>query len=199
MQATSEATGSLVGLREAARLLTESGKPIHHGTLSRQIQRGQIPNRGTAEKPLVNIDEVIRSRAANIDPRLQRQPQPAPLLAQPQADAPPAANAASMEVNTHRADLERTKARLAQLDLEQKLGNLIDRRDVADAIETVATGMRDKLIAGADFLAADLTGITDQAVIRVKLEEFHRKALKEMADEFKRLAIAAEEQNSDAA
>lgn len=199
MQATSEAAASLVGLREAARLLTESGKPIHHGTLSRQIQRGQIPNRGTAEKPLVNIDEVIRWRAANIDPRLQRPASPAPLLAPAATESTPAANDAAATVNTHRAALEQTKARLAQLDLEQKLGNLIDRRDVADAIETVAISMRDKLIAGADFLAPDLAGITDVAVVRVKLEEFHRKALKELADEFKRLAIAGEQATQDAA
>lgn len=199
MQATSEATGSLVGLREAARLLTESGKPISHSTLSRQIERGQIPNRGTPTKPLVNIDEVIRSRAANIDPRLQRQPQPAPLLPSTAAETPPVANAASMEVNTHRADLERTKARLAQLDLEQKLGNLLDKRDVVDAVETVSRALRDQLLAVADTLAPDLAGLTDAAEIRVKIEEAHRKVLMDMVKGFKRMAAVSPGESSDAA
>ncbi|MGE0154795.1 MAG: hypothetical protein AB7R90_19415 [Reyranellaceae bacterium] len=176
-------------LRAAAKALTSAGYPISHSTLSRQVARGQIPNRGAADRPLVDVEEVIAARRDNIDPRLQRPPQAA-------LPMPPAVNAEAPEksdtVNSHRADHERIKARMAAIELEERLGNLVDRREVEDAFETLARELRDKLLAASDLLATDLAGIADVAVIRVKIEEANRKVLTELADSYRRLAVATE-------
>lgn len=51
-----------VGVSEAARRLG-----VHKSTVSRQVREGKIPNRGTRELPLVDVEEARRARAANLD------------------------------------------------------------------------------------------------------------------------------------
>lgn len=61
------ATLPLVGVSEAARQLG-----VHKSTISRQVDKGLIPNRGTPDRPLVNVDEARRARGENLDTSKQR-------------------------------------------------------------------------------------------------------------------------------
>ncbi|HEY3909454.1 MAG TPA: hypothetical protein VGM07_06145 [Stellaceae bacterium] len=59
----------LVGVNEAGRRLG-----VDAGQVSRQIKAGIIPNRGTADRPLVNVDEARQARAIGLDRSKQRGP-----------------------------------------------------------------------------------------------------------------------------
>lgn len=59
--------GDLMGVRQLARHLG-----VNASTISRQIAKGIIPNRGTPEQPMVSLAEAERARAANLDPSKQR-------------------------------------------------------------------------------------------------------------------------------
>ncbi len=56
----------LVGISEAARRLG-----VHKSTISRQVAAGIITNRGTGQRPLVNVDQARGERAAYLDEGMQ--------------------------------------------------------------------------------------------------------------------------------
>jgi len=59
--------GGLVGVREAARQLG-----VNPSTISRQVAKGIIPNRGTPRQPMVDLAEARQARATNLDLSKQR-------------------------------------------------------------------------------------------------------------------------------
>lgn len=196
----------LVGVTEAARRLAALGLRIDKSTLSRQISKGLIPNHGTGRRPLVRVGEVQRSRLANIDPSMQRgehstlhgdappaaEPDPAPDAADEpaldfEADPPRQhGDPDRLSFNTARTAREAYQAKNAQLDYEQRVGKLLDRREVESAMFTLGTQLREGLQRLADTMPATLAGQTDPAVIRTALETAHAKLLEAMIDEFAR-------------
>lgn len=59
--------GDLMGVREAARAIG-----VNASTISRQIAKGIIPNRGTAERPMVSLSEARHARSTGLDVSKQR-------------------------------------------------------------------------------------------------------------------------------
>lgn len=131
----------IVGVTEAARAIG-----VHKSTISRQIAAGKIPNRGTASAPKVSITEARQARADNIDPAQQR--------------AAPTTGSA----NAHRADYEEARARMAQLDLAEKLGLVVPRADIEDAIATATRELREALARRWRVLALELQGMTAREI-----------------------------------
>ena len=104
----------LVGINEAGRRLG-----IDPSVVSRQVKSGVIPNRGSAERPLVDIEEARRGRADNLDPSKRRGPT-APLFgtAAP-SSADPALSRADDPVKIDTETYQSARARQAAASAEK--------------------------------------------------------------------------------
>lgn len=196
----------LVGIRECARQMAARGLSIHPSTVSRQVTAGIIPNHGTPDAPLVNVDEAITARYANLDltkrrrftivPPASPEPQiPAGELPLQRA-APEAANGGKT-FNDARTERQIIEARLAQLSLEEKLGNLFDRSEVEGLFRDLGTALRDALLARGPALASRLAGRTSSADIQAIVEDEDRKLIERLTTEIA-ARMAAESQDAAA-
>ena len=79
-------------------------------------------------------------------------------------------------------------AKEKQLDVQQKLGRLLDKRDVYDAALAVGARLRQALESRTQLLAGDLASMTDPAEIVAKLQAADDRVLIDLADEFETLA-----------
>lgn len=196
---------TLMTLTDAARELG-----VHKSTISRQVAAGQIPNRGTARAPMVDVDEARRARDESLDPSKQRGPD-APLFAPERGEggedldddagadslpgpAPARGGARSTgELNYLRVRTAREAyaAKQAQLDYEREAGQLCDRAEVQDAFYELGQGLRDGLERRAHSLAQRLAGMTDIAAIRAVIAAEDEALLKRLTDDFARRAQQA--------
>lgn len=182
--AAGPATSHLVGVREAARQLG-----LNPSTISRQIARGAIPNRGTADRPMVDMDEARRARAENLDPSKQRGPnsplfgeappppdppdlEPTPLAEAEDEDqpAPMPAPAASNDAYKRAATAEKqTKAAMGLLSLKRQAGALVGKAGVESATEEAWRSLRDRILAISQQVAGRLASMSDEREIRTFL------------------------------
>jgi hypothetical protein len=192
----------LVGVSEAARQIG-----VHKSTISRQLAAGIITNRGSKEKPLVDVEEARRARDRGLDRSKQRGPD-SPLFGNSSAIAPadeaepdvdghgapmPAKPSGGLDYQKARTAREGYQARLAQIELEQKLGNLLDKGDVVDAFFTMGQRLREVL----EQCRLELAARFGDAVGAALAEEF-RKLQLGLAEEFERRFVKGEE-TADAA
>lgn len=138
------AGAELVGVNEAGRRLG-----IDPGQISRQIKAGIIPNRGGADRPLVNVDEARQARAVGLDRSKQRGPG-APLFAAPVG--PSSAQADNETYQSARARREAVAAQMAELDLLQRKGGLM----LVEAAERCWGEELSNLIAAVEQFIIDL-------------------------------------------
>ncbi len=190
-----------VTLTEAAAALG-----VHKSTISRQVSAGVIPNHGTARAPKVRVSEARLARAGAVDPAKQRG-SGAPLFADPgehgangvrpsrspddaeDDDAPGTPpGPGGVSFTKARTAREAANARLAQIDLEERLGRLLDKREVEDVFFTLSTIVRDELMGQGARLAGDLVGMTEPGEIVAKIDAANRDLLARLEREFKRLA-----------
>ena len=185
----------LLGVREAARELG-----VNPSTVSRQIRAGILPNRGSERAPKVLLSEARAARERNIDQSKQRGPE-APLFAtatpesdpsadlQPGADdepAPRAGRSGGLDFNKARTAREGYQARLAQIELEERLGNLLDRAETVDAFFTLGTALREAMERCAPELATRLDGVADLNARTALILEDDRRLLQAIVDDFTR-------------
>lgn len=161
-------SADIVGIREAARALK-----VAPSTISRQVDRGVIPNRGSAIAPKVSIEEARRARAANVDPAQQR------------ASAPAASGFQAL-----RTEHEAIKARRAGLELAERQGELLARRDVEDFFATVGRTLRDRLLHRWRTMSIELEGRPARE-IEVKAMAADESVLTTLAQEFEAFIDAA--------
>jgi transposase-like protein len=177
---------NLVGVSEAARQIG-----VHKSTISRQVRDGIIPNHGTETAPLVDVEEAKRARDRGLDRSKQRGPEAplfgassviAPAAAEDEDDAAaPAKPAGGLDYQCARTAREGYQARLAQLELEQKLGHLLDKGEVVDAFFTLGASLREM----ADTVRVDLAQRFGAEVGAAVGEEL-RKMLQRIAESFER-------------
>ena len=190
-----------MGVREAARELG-----VNPSTVSRQLRAGIIPNRGSERAPKVLLSEARAARERNLDQSKQRGPE-SPLFASAGSVAPPEDSVDEPEApaSTSRREIDYSRARTvregylaksAQLDLEERLGNLLDRAETVDAFFTLGQSLREAMERRAPELAARLLGISDLNQLTAILAEEDRKLLQSIADDFRRNFV---EQSSAAA
>lgn len=202
---------ALVGIRECARQLG-----VAHSTITRQMQAGILVNRGTAEAPLLDVEEVRAAREIALDPSKRRgagaplfdaaagwapparsQPQPGPAVPATEdglddglddVEAAPAAPSASKDLSYQKARTAREgyAARLAQIELVQRLGQVLDKREVLDAFDALGRMLRERLASRAQLVAGRLAGLTDPNAIAALIAEEDRKLLEQLADDFAR-------------
>lgn len=195
-------TENLVGVSEAARQLG-----VHKSTISRQVAAGIIPNRGTPDAPLVDVEEAKAARARGLDRSKQRGPDaplfsassaigPAPVAEEDEAATPaaqPGRPTGGIDYQKARTAREGYQARLAQLDLEKQLGNLLDKGEVVDAFFTMGQRLRELLEAAR----LELQGRFGDEVGAALAEHF-RTTLKAIAEDFERRFVAAPESENAA-
>src|SRR5262245_5311276 len=179
----------LLGVRAAARELK-----LNPSTISRQIAAGIIPNRGTADAPMVNPAEARAARAAHVDRSKQRGPN-APLFAgevpaaaprpvepveDPDTDDDETASPATppsdrLSYNTARTARESYQAKLAQLEYEERIGRLVPKSEVELEAFDAARLLRDRILAAPGQLAT----MTEEREIAALLRDELRRALTE--------------------
>lgn len=171
---------ALVTVSEAARLLG-----VNKSTVSRQLGR-VFPNRGTAERPLIDPEEARAGRAKlntlkarNRGPELGYEE----LVEQPAADAPeerPAAKTTAL-AGAH-AEEKRVRAELLKLQLAEKLGQTCDRAGVEEGAREMAGALQELLSRRNRSLAESLAGMADPNEIEIMLEEADGQLLERLQD-----------------
>ncbi|WP_372363857.1 hypothetical protein ACCQ07_05355 [Xanthomonas sp. NCPPB 3583] len=90
------------------------------------------------------------------------------------------------------ADKAETDAQMAQIELAEKLGELLPRADVEQAISEAGTGLRVALERIPDTLAPQLAAATDEAKVRQLLWDELMHALEEVSRGFRSATRPAE-------
>jgi hypothetical protein len=98
----------------------------------------------------------------------------------------------SLDFNTARTARDGYQARLAQIDLEERLGNLLDRAETVDAFFTLGTALREAMERRAPELAARLDGVADLNARTTLILEDDRRLLQAIVDEFTRRFVPAD-------
>jgi hypothetical protein len=99
-----------------------------------------------------------------------------------------AANTSAGQYQKARTVRETYQAKLAQLDYEEKAGELVRRDDLRVELFNASRGMRDRLGQLPDRLSGELAGMTDQHAVALMLQTEITNALEEIADAFESLA-----------
>ena len=172
----------ILSIRGAARQLGKS-----HSTICRYVQAHPALNRGTARRPLVDLEELRRHRASNID--AARIGSHAGLLlgedngVATNGHAAPAPDQAggSPSYADSKATREAILATKAQLDLDERLGALLVRSEVEEAIAAAGQLLQRELLDLAGRLAEKIAVMDDRREIAALLDTEFRALLKRVA------------------
>ncbi len=186
---------NLVGVSEAAAQLG-----VHPSQIRRNIKSGLIPNRGLPGRPLVDVDEARYARAKGLDHSKQRGPR-APLFASnghvsvngaDNQDASPHDEGETGTYQDFRSRREAAMAAKAEIELAQLRGELLDRREVADAQFKLGRMLRDGLEMRRPALAQRLMGLVglELGAVMTILADADEAHLTAVADELGKRADA---------
>lgn len=188
----------------------------HRSTVTRLKQAGRLVMRGRMVEvvaSLARIEETGGMRFDVAERHAANRAQPVTQPAQPEAEktaqaplagagegmgagegaiAPPAAGSGTGERRSDaQARKEAALADLAEMDVQQKRGNLIPKDDVDAALRAFATSVRARLDVLPDQLAPLLAPVSDLNEIHALLAEHVRSILAAVADDMGRAAMAA--------
>lgn len=183
-----------LGIREAARQLG-----LAHTTIGCYLRSHPELNRGSAARPMVDLEELRRHRAQHVHPALRGLKASKVLAggdapASAASDAPPAATKVADSPNYAHAKAvrETVLAQRARVDLDEKRGLLVSRREIEDAVyDAGAVLQRDLLDLGAQ-LAERLAAMSEPREIAALLETEHRRVLATLASSLRADAAAEE-------
>lgn len=190
--------GELLSLRQYAQRRKDAGRQGGtHVAVSKAIKTGRLV-RAVRATPTgrVRIDPAIADREWDdrTDPSQQRDEDPPASAAPPAAaseqpgkparlqtgalipDAfpPKEAPRTGLNLSDQRAALVAFNARMAQLEFEQRSGNLVPKRDVEREAMRLGRKLRDALLALPNRLAPELAAETDPHTVRERLlRELH--------------------------
>ncbi|MCZ6588384.1 MAG: hypothetical protein O7B24_10630 [Alphaproteobacteria bacterium] len=178
----------IVSIRSAARQLGKS-----HSTISRYVQGCPELNRGTAERPLVNVEEVRRHRLENLN--AARIGNHAGRLFGAGEAPPPAATGTEAPPNYAHAKAvrETVLAKRARIDLDEKCGLLVPRAEIQDAVFDAGRALQRDLLELAGQLAERIAAMDDPHEISELLNTEHRRVLAALAASLRAKAAAEEE------
>lgn len=120
----------LMGVRACAKALTP---PVSASTISRQLAGGLYTNFGTEAAPLLSLAEVREKRASGLSPAQQRKP------------SERVSKRDDGGYHAARASKEHAAAQIAQLDLAERMGQLLPRDQVEDERATQGRDVREAL------------------------------------------------------
>jgi hypothetical protein len=192
----------------------QSGYAKRHGLSRQRVHQLKQDGRVVIdEEGLVDVEASDRNLATMIDHRkanMARQMDMVatasgavttelPLETDPTDEAPSvqtsgsparAVNAAA-DYWTHKALREASEAALSELKLQERLGNLVELREVARATREIYARMANKLLQHPAQLAPVIVSLQDQDKVEVLLLERVQTVLNELASELDQLAAAA--------
>lgn len=168
----------LVGVRECARQLG-----VAPSTVSRQIGRLYV-NLGTAERPLLDMDQVRRARGQDLNTAMQRgaaaAPTPVPASAAGGEEDAPDTRGYWDKIYARERALQAMAARRAEL------GALVERVAVDDAGFELGRRLREELDALATNAGVPLASLSEPREVTVWLAEQFRRVLEHVAEELDR-------------
>lgn len=128
--ALNDRPSDLMGVRQCAAALQPK---VHASTISRQLGAGLFTNYGTTTAPLLSLAEVTQARAEHLNPAQQRQS--------------PRRGGRKPDDGYHsaRASKEQTAAKIAELDLAERMGQLLPRDQVEDAFADMGRKTREAM------------------------------------------------------
>ncbi|WP_421792771.1 hypothetical protein [Hyphobacterium sp.] len=179
----------LVSLQVCADRLTKSGDEITRSGLSRYVADypSLVKGKGARGAKLVNFEEVQQHRMANDDRAAKSGKE---IQAKPDAAADAAGKIEDLEGRRRERN---AKAALAELELADKLGLVVERAEVEAGMAMIAgrTARQSEHEARdvAEQLAVDLKlTAADAAAVRVALKQFARRTREIQSEELKRFA-----------
>lgn len=171
-----------------------------HPTLIAAMDDGRIPESAVVRDPAgrrigLQVEVVRAAMAANTDPAQSMRKGlnwTAPPSAPP-ADGfgplvVPPVDAADPTLQDARADRERAAAAMAQLQLAEKLGQVVMADAVAKAATSAAKAVRDAVLVVPDRCASLVAAETDVARVHAILSNEIRQALNGLADRLSAIA-----------
>ena len=188
----------------------------HRSTVTRLKQAGRLVMQGRMVEVAASVARIEETGGMRFDVaerHAANRAQPGTQLAQPEAektaqaplagagegtgsgDGAIAAPASGSGTGERRSDAQARKeaalADLAEMDVQQKRGNLIPKDDVDAALRSFATSVRARLDVLPDQLAPLLAPVADLDEIHALLAEHCRSILAAVADDMGRAAMAA--------
>lgn len=188
----------------------------HRSTVTRLKQAGRLVMQGRMVEVAASLARIEETGGMRFDVAARHaanRAQPVTQPAQPEAEktaqaplagavkgtgsgdgaiAPPAAGSGTGERRSDaQARKEAALADLAEMDVQQKRGNLIPKDDVDAALRSFATSVRARLDVLPDQLAPLLAPVSDLDEIHALLAEHARSILAAVADDMGRAAMAA--------
>ena len=188
----------------------------HRSTVTRLKQAGRLVMQGRMVEVAASVARIEETGGMRFDVaerHAANRAQPGTQLAQPEAektaqaplagagegtgsgDGAIAAPASGSGTGERRSDAQARKeaalADLAEMDVQQKRGNLIPKDDVDAALRSFATSVRARLDVLPDQLAPLLAPVSDLDEIHALLAEHCRSILAAVADDMGRAAMAA--------
>lgn len=181
MQVTTEGDVASVAAAAMPEWLSLSAYADHAGvnksTISRQV--GTIipvaAVRRQGRSMFLHVAAADRARRENVDQAQQRLPA---------VDVAPFALPGSYA--GARARKEHYQAEAAALEHQRRLGELLDRRQVIDAVTQIGLTLRSEFEGRRQLLSIDLAGLTDPSEIMARLEDSDERLLLRLVDEFNR-------------
>lgn len=162
---------------------------LNPSTVTRYLQQHPDLNRGTKAEPDVDIDELRRHRAENVNPAMSGNH--AGLL-QDQLDfpddpeelaAPEQPPSRQVEARTRAAEAQATRL---ELDLAERKGLVVDRAGVEMAFRTVGVALTQALESRQRPLAEEFAGMSDARAIALRLDEEDRAMLTRVREELRK-------------
>lgn len=195
--------GQLVGVREAAKILN-----LNASTVSRYLRAHPELNLGEEGRaPRIDVEELRAHRAETVN-HAKSQNHAGALFDEGDADqASPGTQVRKLngghetrgayaEAKARREDLAAQKA---QMELDEKRGLLVPRREVEDAAAEAGHLLQRGLMRLALDQAEPLATMTDPGEIRGMLEENYRQVLQELQAQLRKAALDEDEETDAAA
>ncbi len=165
----------ILSIRGAARRLNKS-----HSTISRYVQAHPELNRGTAERPMVNAEELRQHRLENLNPSRIRS-HAGRLLGESSDAGKGNKNGAGPNYAMAKAVRETVLAERAQIDLDEKRGLLVPIAEIQAAVFEAGMLLQRDLLELGPQLAERLASMDDPKAIAALIETELRRVLAALA------------------
>lgn len=185
---------ALLGISEAARRLG-----LHKSVLSRYVAANPDLNHALAGPPKVVISEVQAHREQTVNPAKAGNHAGMMQDEYEEAKSRPSGRAAVPGLSTARTAHESIKARIAQMDLDERLGRTCARADVEEAGEAAARELVEALETRRHEMAECLAAMSDPRDVLAYLEAEDAEMLRRMTDAADRALSGTDGNEEDSA
>jgi hypothetical protein len=166
-----------------AEALKAKGIKITSQGIEKAVKNGRVPKNASVEETIAALAANTKPLSGGGDRRSAQATKGVDLGSAASQAANVAAGAApdlpkqGLDMQTIRTRREALKLRGEQLDLEERQGNLVDRKQMVDLFAKLLREIRDQQMNMSQKIAPDLAGMTDVKKIQVLMNYSARKCL----------------------